>query len=262
MRPTRLLRALPVTLAFTFAVSWLANAAHAQDAVNAEANPADELADATAAAWLDGTPLDLSTPELDASKFKSIDPWHGAPSALQSKVGVDYRKPTMPATEFQPEQLLAGAVPNQSAGVAWANVSAPGLDAPFGWDKTTLETRLDPDQDQGKFGTTLSRSVPVGTGLSVTLQNGLAVTRTLPSPAQPSSQVWASSQALQFNLLPTDTTVSLGGEFSTADDRRWLPTLSAEQKLFGGPFSLTGSLSETASGETSKSLKAGFKRTW
>jgi len=48
---------------------------------------------------------------------------------------------------------------------------------------------------------------------------------------------------------------------SSTDDK-WLRTLSAEQKLFGGPLSVTGSVSETASGEMSKSLRAGFKRTW
>ena len=55
--------------------------------------------------------------------------------------------------------------------------------------------------------------------------------------------------------------MSLGADISSADDK-WLRTLSAEQKLFGGPFSVTGSVSETATGELSKSLKAGFKRTW
>ena len=33
-------------------------------------------------------------------------------------------------------------------------------------------------------------------------------------------------------------------------------------ELFGGPFSVTGSVSETPTGETSKSLTAGFKRQW
>jgi hypothetical protein len=250
MRSTRLLRVFfPVVLV----TLWVTGAARAQDAAGSP--------DTTTANLPDGTPLDLSTPEVGASKFKSFDAWRGAPTAWQSKVGIDYRKPTVPATEFQPDQLVAGAIPDQSTGVAWANVNAPGLDTPLGWDKTVLETRLDPSQDQGKFGTTLSRSVPVGADLSVTLQNGLAVTRTLPSAMQPPSQIWASIQALQFNLLPTDTSISVGGAFSSADDR-WLPTLSAEQKLFGGPFSLTGSLSETATGETNKSLKAGFKRTW
>jgi hypothetical protein len=213
-----------------------------------------------------GEPLDLSTPEPDGSKLKAVDPLKpSAPTwqspAWQSKVGIDYRKPAIPAVEFQPEQLVAGAIPDQSTGVAWANVNAPGLDMPLGWDKTVIETRLDPSQEQGKLGTILSRSVPVGENFAVTLQNGVSVTRTLPSPAQPPSQIWASSQALQLNLLPTDTSVSLGTSVSSTDDK-WLRSLSAEQKLFGGPFSVTGSVSETASGELSKSLKAGFKRTW
>jgi len=64
-----------------------------------------------------------------------------------------------------------------------------------------------------------------------------------------------------FNFLPTDTSVSLGADISSSDDK-WLRTLSAEQKLLGGPFSVTGSVSETAGGELSKSLRAGFKRSW
>ena len=161
---------------------------------------------------------------------------------------------------FQPEQLLAGAVPDQSTGVAWATVTAPGMEAPLGWDKTSIETRIDPSQEQSKLGTTLSRSVPVSDDVALTLQNGISVTRSLPNA---SGQVhgWASSQALRFNFLPTDTSVSLGADISSSDDK-WLRTLSAEQKLFGGPFSVTGSVNETAGGDLSKSLRAGFKRTW
>ena len=48
---------------------------------------------------------------------------------------------------------------------------------------------------------------------------------------------------------------------STGEDK-WLRTLSAEQKLLGGPLSVTGAVSETGAGDTAKSLKAGFKRTW
>jgi hypothetical protein len=55
--------------------------------------------------------------------------------------------------------------------------------------------------------------------------------------------------------------VSIGADISSTDDK-WLRTLNAEQKLFGGPFSVTGSVSETPTGDTSKSLRAGFKRTW
>jgi hypothetical protein len=106
----------------------------------------------------------------------------------------------------------------------------------------------------------LSRSVPVGDEVSVTLQNGVSMTRTLPTVPAPSHS-WASSQALRFNILPTNTSVAVGADLSSTDDK-WLRNLSAEQKLFGGPFNVTGAVSETAEGNLSKSLKAGFKRTW
>ena len=173
---------------------------------------------------------------------------------------VDYSKPAIPAVTFQPEQLLAGAVPDQSNGVAWATITAPGLESPLGWDKTSIETRVDPAQEQSKLGTTLSRSVPIDDTVSLTLQNGVSIIRPLPNA---SGQVhgWASSQALRFNILPTDTSVSFGADISSSDDK-WLRTLSAEQKLFGGPFRVTGSVSETGTGDVSKSLKAGFKHNW
>jgi hypothetical protein len=210
-----------------------------------------------------GEPLDLSTPQPGSDRFKAAGS-SGSKlpgSGWNGKAGVDYRRPSIPAAELQPDQLVAGAIPDQSTGVAWANVTAPGLDSPLGWDKTSIETRVDPSQEQGRLGTTLSRSVPVGDNVAVTLQNGVSVTRTLPNPTQASSHGWASSQAVRFNILPTDTTVSLGAGISSTDEK-WSRTLSAEQKLFGGPVSVTGSVGETASGETSKSLKAGFKRTW
>ena len=96
--------------------------------------------------------------------------------------------------------------PDRTTGVGWANMTAPGLDAPLGWDKTSIETRVDPAQEQGKLATTLSRAVPVGDDVLLTLENGVSVTRTLPGPAQPLSQSWASSQALRLNIVPTDTT--------------------------------------------------------
>jgi hypothetical protein len=204
-------------------------------------------------------PLDLSTPVVEPRGGKATIPLArpGASTGWDAKVGVDYRKPSIPAAEFQPGELTAGAIPDQSIGVAWANVTAPGLDSPLGWDKTAIETRLDPAQEQGRLGATLSRSVPFGESFAVTLQNGYSVTRTHPD----ATQSWATNQALRFNVLPTDTSLSLGAAISSTDDK-WLRTLSAEQKLFGGPLSVTGSVSETASGDTAKSLRAGFKRTW
>jgi hypothetical protein len=207
-----------------------------------------------------GEPLDLSTPEPEA--LRGLKPLTERPvaSPWDSKVGIDYHKPSIPATNFQPEQLTAGAVPDQSAGVAWATVTAPGFGSALGWDQTAIETRVDPTQEQTQLGTRLSRSVPVGEDVSVTLENGVSMSRSLPSGGA-QNHGWASSQALRFNVLPTDTIVSIGADISSTDDK-WLRTLSAEQKLFGGPFSVTGSVSETPTGDMSKGLRAGFKRTW
>jgi hypothetical protein len=207
-------------------------------------------------------PLDLSTPAPDVGTLTPSNPFARTPAASDwaGRVGIDYTKPAIPAVTFQPDQLVAGAVPDQSTGAAWATVTAPGLEAPFGWDKTSIETRIDPAQEQSKLGTTLSRSVPVGEDISLTVQNGVSVTRPLPNAAG-QAHSWASSQALRFNVLPTDTRVSIGADVSSTDDK-WLRTLSAEQKLLGGPVSVTGSVSETAAGDISKSLKAGFKHSW
>jgi hypothetical protein len=210
----------------------------------------------------EGEPLDLSTPEPEEMKQKMVNPFASVPSASNwsSKAGIDYRKPSFPAAEFQPGTLTGGALPDQSTGVGWATVTAPGVDSPLGWDQTSIETRVDPSQQQSKVGTTLSRSVPVGENVTATLQNGLAVSSPLPN-ATTHNHGWTSNQSLRFNVVPTDTSVSLGANISSTDEK-WLPSLSAEQKLFGGPFSVTGSVSETPTGETSKSLTAGFKRQW
>ena len=84
--------------------------AQAEDPANDEARP--ELpADA---------PLDLSTPELEPGKLTPTAPFAEKPpvSDWTGKAGIDYSKPAIPAVTFQPEQLLAGAVPDQSTGVA------------------------------------------------------------------------------------------------------------------------------------------------
>ena len=256
MHASRMRRPSAMTIALlTMALLLPVERAYAQAHDRPDAAPAAPLE------WPAGEPLDLTTPEPDADKPKGSNPLAGKPAApdWDSKIGIDYRKPSIPGASFQPEQLTAGAIPDQSTGVAWATVTAPGLASSLGWDQTSIETRLDPGQE-GTLGTTLQRSVPVGDDVSITLQNGVSVTRALPHGAGHADS-WATSQALRFNLAPTDTSVSIGADKSSTDDK-WLRTLSAEQKLFGGPFSVTGSVSETPGGDLSKSLRAGFKRTW
>ena len=259
MRPTRILRSsiMPVAM---FAL-LLVSAAQGTE----QADEPETAADEAPLELLADEPVDLSTPEPENGWPTKKKPFAPKPStspwdrkAWDGKAGIDYRKPHIPGADFQPDQLTAGAVPDQSTGIAWATITGGQL--PLGWDKASIETRVDPSQEQGQFGTTLSRSVPVGEEVSVTLENGVSVTRTLPDVSSP-GQGWASSQALRFNILPTDTSVSVGAGISSGDDK-WRRTLSAEQKLFGGPVSVTGSVSETSSGDHSKSLRAGFKRTW
>jgi hypothetical protein len=109
-------------------------------------------------------PLDLSTPLPDLHRGGAGNPFAPKPAATdwRSRIGIDQRPASIPAAELQPEQLVAGAIPDRTTGVAWANVMAPGPQSPLGWDQTSIDTRLDPAQEQGKLGTTLSRSVPLG----------------------------------------------------------------------------------------------------
>jgi hypothetical protein len=186
------------------------------------------------------------------------------PTGWDSNVGMDFnvagqRPAAVPS--------LPGALapePDQT-GAAWATITAPGVNLPIGWDKTTINARIDPLHDQRTLGTTLSRSVPLNDGLSVTLQNGYSLSHSAASAwagnaAASDAQVLTTDTSAKLNVLPTGTSLSVGAAKSTLDER-WLRTLSTEQKLFGG-VSVTGAISETTDGEPNRSLSAGFKRQW
>ena len=210
-------------------------------------------------------PLDLSTPLVDerTPKITKRAPGVAVDRPLDTKLGVNYRRSPIPNAEFQPDPFVRNGFDNgtspESTGVAWAHVTAPQL--PLGWDSASIETQLDPLDEHGKISGTLSRSLALSDEIAVTLRNGYSTERTFTSAQGSPSHAWASNQSLRFNLLPTDTTVSIDANLASGTDR-WLRGLSAEQKLFGGPFSLSGSVSETSSGELSKSLRAGFKQNW
>ena len=69
------------------------------------------------------------------------------------------------------------------------------------------------------------------------------------------------NHAVRFTYLPFGTTFSIGTTGSSAEDG-WRRSLSAEQRMFGGPVSITGAVRETATGELNRSLNAGFRRSW
>jgi hypothetical protein len=85
------------------ALILLAGAARAQAPDN-EATASDLSAEA---------PLDLSTPEPDEVKtFNLRASDTSAVSEWSSRMGVDYRNPSIPAMDFQPAPLTAGAIPD------------------------------------------------------------------------------------------------------------------------------------------------------
>jgi hypothetical protein len=185
---------------------------------------------------------------------------HRLPTAWDAKVGVDVAAPATVPDAF------AGQA-NRGAG--WANLAVPA--ETIGLDKATIDARVDPNADQGQLSTSLSHSVPIGGGgMSITMQNGYAVTQSLanPSGALPSASAPGTAPTRVYSgdggvrvELPSATAFSAGATMSSTDERL-LPRVSAEQKLFGTPLSITGSISERPTGDTDRSIRAGFKRTW
>ncbi|MDR3466742.1 MAG: hypothetical protein P4M07_12420 [Xanthobacteraceae bacterium] len=177
-----------------------------------------------------------------------------------TRVGADFSV----AGPSQPAPLPATlGRPQQSSGTAWAATTAPGL-GPI-WDKTAVEARLDPAQDQGKLGTSISKAIPLGdSATTLMLRGGYNITdqAALPafaSPGRPQYNYGADRSAkLQFSQ--TGTSLIAGQSLSPAEDR-WLRSVGAEQSLFGG-VNINAMIGETASGNLNKSLTAGFKKTW
>jgi hypothetical protein len=172
------------------------------------------------------------------------------PTPWDAKVGVDLAAPAP----------LPGQT-GEDRGSGWANVAVPA--APIGLDKATIDARVDPNADQTKLSTALSRSVPVIGGLSLTLQNAYSVTQSLASPSGipgPNTRVYSGDGGVRLEF-PSATALSAGAKMSSTDERL-TPSLRAEQKLFDSPFSITGTISQRPTGETDRSITAGFKRTW
>jgi hypothetical protein len=180
-----------------------------------------------------------------------------------TRVGADLNVSTqMPTTSWQALYQKIENQSSQSSGSAWAAMTAPGLG--FIWDKTAIEARTDPTQDQSKFGTTLSKSLPLWSDqYSLTLQNGYNVTQQALVPVfglGHTVRTYELDQSAKISFAGTGTSLIAGQTHSTADDK-WLRRIGAEQKLFGG-VSVTGTVSETPEGIPNGSLTAGFKHSW
>jgi hypothetical protein len=183
-----------------------------------------------------------------------------------ARIGADMTVTRQPATltgsELLSEKLANGGSQPQSSGTAWAAITAPGVDSI--WDKTAVEARVDPAQEQSKLGTSLSKSLPLSEQYSLTLQNGYNVIQqglvALPGiPGRPARN-YETEQSAKLSIADTGTSLTAGQTLSSTDDK-WLRRIGAEQQLFDG-VSISGSIGETAQGNASKSLTAGFKRSW
>lgn len=97
----------------------------------------------------------------------------------------------------------------------------------------------------------------LSSGANVTQQGGMVP---LPGSSTQPTRTYETEQSAKLELSETGTSFSAGGKLSTSDDR-WLRKFGAEQKLFGG-VTVSGSIGETAQGATSKSVTAGFKKSW
>ncbi|HLX16959.1 MAG TPA: hypothetical protein VKS24_17365 [Bradyrhizobium sp.] len=181
-----------------------------------------------------------------------------------TRIGADMTVVRQPSTlsELLAEKAANGGSEPQSSGTAWAAITAPGVASI--WDKTAVEARLDPAQDQSKLGTSLSKSVTLAEQYSLTLQNAYNMIQLgiVPAPglAAHAARNYETEQSAKLNIAETGTSFSAGQSLSTTDDK-WLRKIGAEQKIFGG-VSISGSISETPFGAANKSITAGFKQSW
>ena len=80
-----------------------------------------------------------------------------------TRIGADMTVARQPSaltmSELLSEKLANGGSVPQSSGAAWAAITAPGVGSV--WDRTAVEARVDPSQEQSKLGTSLSKSLPL-----------------------------------------------------------------------------------------------------
>jgi hypothetical protein len=181
-----------------------------------------------------------------------------------TRIGADMTVTRQPTTmsELLSEKATNGGNEPQSGGSAWAAITAPGVGSI--WDKTAVEARVDPGQEQSKLGTSLSKSLPLSEQYSLTLQNGYNVIQQsvvpVPGVAAHPSRNYQTEQSAKLSITDTGTSLVAGQTLSTTDDK-WLRKIGAEQKLFDG-VSVSATVGETPQGATNKSLTAGFKHSW
>lgn len=252
-------------------------------AARAQATPAD-VPEPTAFEWsLLGSDIPVSTDK--SSKFRAPtysngnavswdrtnnDNGSSAMTVKQSvlpfgdaKVGADLNVADQtPRTSSDALNAKVTGESYQSTGSAWANMTTPGLGNI--WDKTTLEARVDPTQDQSRVNTAISKTIPLGQQYAITAQTGYNVVQSgvpmVGADGRMAKGATEMNRSAKLEFKDTGTSLLAGETMSSLDDK-WLRRVGVEQKMFGG-VSVTGSVSETPLGVPNRSLTAGFKQSW
>lgn len=194
---------------------------------------------------------------------------------FDTKVGMDVLAPST-VTVITPD-VLDHAPATRSSGAAWVSTTLPKLATPYGWDKAALDLRIDPFGERAKLATTLGRTLPVG-HFAFVVASRYAVVQPLPagaaldtgpaasplapafaSPANTAATSLETGDTLRFNVLPTGTSLAADVALSSLDNRPHA-TLSAEQTI--GAINLRTALSNLEADSATKTITAGFKRSW
>lgn len=186
-----------------------------------------------------------------------------------AKIGADVTRTPDRSAGYWPAQQPVISSGTQDSGAAWASVGMNNL--------ASVDARVDPGSDQSKLGTTLKRSIPLGSKYSVTLQDTYSVTQSMGSPAAapatiplmtspagaatpPAAQVWSNQRSIKFDVASTGTTFG-AGLATASNDPVTHNTFSADQKIYG-PLHVTTAVTDLGEPTSSKSLSAGLKLHW
>ena len=137
-----------------------------------------------------------------------------------TRIGADMtvaRQGTLTTSELLSEKLANGGSLPQSSGTAWAAITAPGVGSI--WDKTSVEARVDPGQEQSKLGTSLSKSLPLDEQYSLTLQNGYNLIQQgivpVPGIIGHPTRSYETDQSAKLSIADTGTSFIAGQTLST-----------------------------------------------
>ena len=183
---------------------------------------------------------------------------------MRAGVDLDVATQTSPlrTPDTLPEKLAADSRVEHSQAAAWMTAKAPGV--PYLSDHVALEARMNPSRD-ARLGTSFSKSLPLfDEQASLTLRHGYYVIQHDAIPGVPSTSGHGRSiemeRGAEISIGETGTSL-LAGQSRGASTDRWLNSVGAQQKLFGG-LSITGTVSETEHGASNRSLGATFKKSW